>query len=728
MDDQPAPWSERGAGPFYISATASLIDQRPRTLKAGDTFAVFGHAGDATAGPRSAEGIYHRDTRYLSRIEIRVNGVRPVLLSSAVSDDNAMLSCDLTNPDLGDARNGGLERGEIHIRRAKFLHSGACHERLVIRNFSEAELHVTLAIGFDADFSDVFEVRGKLRHRHGTRRPAQLAPAEARLVYDGLDRLRRATRIRFRPEPGRLTEQEALYDLALKPKVPLVITLEISCIEGQDDGPPEPGFFIAMRAARKDLRAMRRECATIETDNGVFNEAMRRATADLAMLVTKTDEGPYPYGGIPWFSTPFGRDALITGLQTLWMHPELGRGVLAYLAANQATEVDRESDAEPGKILHEVRQGEMARLGEVPFRRYYGAVDSTPLFLMLAGAYFDRTGDLATLAALWPNLEAALAWMDHYGDADGDGFVEYGTRARNGLVNQGWKDSYDSIFHADGTLARGPIAVCEVQGYVFAARMAAARIATALGKAESAALLRASAEQLREKFERIFWDDELGLYALALDGEKNLCRVRASNAGHALFAGVASRARARTIAATLFDRRFNSSWGIRTIAVGEARYNPMSYHNGSVWPHDNALIAAGLSRYGLRHEAARLLSGLFAVAQHADLRRLPELFCGFARMRNQGPTGYPLACAPQAWAAAALPGALAACLGLGFDPANGMVTLDHPMLPDFLTYLHLGNLSLGNASIDIMLHRADRNAIGMAVTARRGDIHALMVG
>lgn len=725
--DEPAQLRSEGTpGPFYISATASLAEQRPRTLKAGDTFAVFGHAGDATPGPGGAEGIYHRDTRYLSRITLAINGVRPVLLSSAVSDDNAMLTCDLTNPDLHATGSGQLNRGQIHIRRAKFLWNACCHERVVVRNFSLRVLPIALAIGFASDFADLFEVRGVARTRRGTRRVPRLEPGVVVLGYEGLDAVTRSTWLRFDPPPDQLEPEEACYAFTLAPGAAVVVTLEIRCHEGESRSAPSPDFFSAMRAARRDLRAAHREYAAIESDNAIFNEVMRRATADLIMLVTDTPQGPYPYAGIPWFSTAFGRDAIITGLETLWLRPALTRGVLAYLAANQATDVDRAADAQPGKILHEVRHGEMARLSEVPFRRYYGAVDATPLFVMLAGAYLDRTGDLATLVSLWPHIEAALAWIDRYGDEDHDGFVEYGRQSRQGLINQGWKDSFDAIFHADGCLARGPIALCEVQAYAFAARMAARRIAAALGKPARAEALAADAARLRQAFENTFWDARLGLYVLALDGAKNPCRVRASNAGHTLLAGLPDPERAAAIAASLLDRSFFSRWGIRTLAVGQARYNPMAYHNGSVWPHDNALIALGFGRYGLRNAAARVLSGLFAVSRHTDLHRLPELFCGFPRMRNQGPTAYPLACSPQAWAAGALPGALAACLGLGFDPAARAVTFDHPVLPDFLTWLHLKHLTLGDGTIDIMLQRSGQNAVAMAVTARRGDIRATM--
>ncbi len=505
-----------------------------------------------------------------------------------------------------------------------------------------------------------------------------------------------------------------------------MIFIEIDCRNEARIRDPRRAFFVALRDARRKLRASASQAASIDTSNQIFNEAARRSVADLYMLMTDEPEGPYPYAGIPWFSTVFGRDGIITALETLWLDPSIARGVLGHLAANQATALDAASDAEPGKILHEARHGEMANLGEVPFRRYYGSVDATPLFIMLAGAYLERTGDLDAIRGLWPHIQSALDWIDRYGDRDGDGFVEYGTRTSQGLVNQGWKDSHDAIFHADGRLARGPIALAEVQAYVYAAWRAAEQISRRLADLERAIGFEKKAIEMRRRFDERFFDESLGTYVLALDGNKQPCRVRASNAGHALFAGVAFPERAPAVVRTLMASSCFCGWGVRTIASTEARYNPMSYHNGSVWPHDNALIAAGFARYGFRREAARIFESLFDVSAYVDLRRLPELICGFPRQQTRGPTFYPVACSPQAWAAATPLYLIQSCIGLGFDAPAGRITIREPVLPRFLDEIVLRGLTVQGGSADVALRRSKHHVV-VDVLDKRGSVSVLAV-
>lgn len=713
---------------FFIPATASLHERRPRTLKHGESFAVFDHSGDAIAGPGSPEGLYHRDTRHLSHLYLTINGLRPILLSSALRDDNAMLTCDLTNPDFsGEDGRMMVEHDLIHLRRTRFLWDSSIHERITVRNFDTQAHTIAVDVSFTADFADLFEIRGMTRLRKGMMKPPVIGPADVLLSYEGRDAKIRETHLCFEPAPHELTDSHARFEVTVPPGERRTLYMRIECEPAPLSSEPFSRQFLkALREAMESLKQARARAATVLSSNQLFNEVARRSVADITMLSTDTEYGPYPYAGIPWFSTVFGRDAIITALETLWLDPVVSRGVLGYLAAHQATDFDAAADAEPGKILHEVRHGEMAELGEVPFRHYYGSIDSTPLFVMLAGAYLDRTGDAAYIASLLPNIEAALAWIDDHGDRDKDGFVEYGRLTDQGLINQGWKDSHDSVFHADGTIARGPIALAEVQAYVYGAWRAAETIYGALGNAGRAGDYGRRATAFRDKFDAAFFDAQLGTYVLALDGEKRPCRVRSSNAGHVLFTGLAREERAEAVVRTLMAPASFSGWGVRTIASTEARYNPMSYHNGSIWPHDNALIAAGFSRYGYRREAARIFEGLFAAATYVDLMRLPELFCGFPRRRAQGPTFYPVACSPQAWSAAAPLSLIQATLGLEFDVAGAEISLREPTLPCFLDELQLHRLAVGDASVDIGFDRMDDKVV-VKLLGRTGNARVVTI-
>jgi glycogen debranching enzyme len=704
-----SPLSEsEAASPFYIPATATTSLYRPRTLKSRDTFLVADHFGDCQAAGPSAEGLFHEDTRYLSRLALTVNGYRPLLLSSTVTEDNAVFTADLTNPDIFVDGEILLPRDTLHILRSKVLGPGVLAEQLEIRNYGREAVAIDLGLGFDGDFADIFEVRGQRRERRGQSLKEAVAPDEVTLGYKGLDGVARRCSLHFVGGCEEATRRGARRRFRLEPQAHATLSLIVTCWTGLQ-APPRPTYEECRREAVLWYGEHAAQTTGVVASNELFNDWVKRSRADLDMLVTETDKGPYPYAGIPWFSTAFGRDGIISALEALWLAPELARGVLAFLAATQATELDPKSDAEPGKILHETRKGEMAMLGEVPFRRYYGSVDSTPLFVILAAEYHARTADTEFLHAIWPNVVAALDWMRRFGDADGDGFLEYARKTEIGLVNQGWKDSSDSIFDETGRLADEPIALCEVQAYAYAAWEGAARLAEVLGLGPEAAGYAAEARRLKERFEDAFWCEEIGTYALALDGKKRPCRVRSSNAGHALFAGIAAPHRAARVAAGLMSPAGFSGWGIRTIAEGEARYNPMSYHNGSVWPHDNGLIALGFARYGLREPLSKLLGGLFDASQFTDLHRLPELFCGFPRRKGEGPTLYPVACIPQAWSAAAVFALVGASLGISFEPLAERVRLNRPLLPSFLDELRLEHLTVGKTRIDLLFRRHVRD-------------------
>ena len=717
--------AEETVSPFYIPSTAAVATQRPRVLKQGEAFAVLDDFGNAQATGPAAQGLFFEDTRYLAQLLLTVDGVRPLLLSSFVTEDNGALSADLTNPDLVAEDGRPMAKDTIHILSTTVLGNDVLFQSLAVHNFGHEEARFQLAVNFAADFVDIFEVRGTPRALRGEMLPDKRTTDGVVLAYRGRDETVRRTSLTFDPPPEMPSPRRAAWTLTLSPGSTRNIEIAIHC--GRDGRPverPDRGACIAAAGRRKATRQA--DTAQIFTSNESFNDWVGRSRADLEMLVTDTPQGLYPYAGIPWFSTAFGRDGIITALQCLWLDPTLAAGTLRFLAANQATELDPKADAEPGKILHETRHGEMAILGEVPFARYYGGVDSTPLFIVLAAAYWRRTGDLALIRSIWPQIEAALDWMAKYGDLDGDGFLEYDRKSINGLINQGWKDSSDSIFHADGRLAEAPIALAEVQAYAYAAYLGAAELATQLGQAGRAIALTGTAERLREKFDRAFWLEELGTYALALDGRKQPCRVATSNAGHVLLGGLAIPARAARVADRLVAPASFSLWGIRTIEGTEVRYNPMSYHNGSVWPHDNAIIALGLARYGLPWHAAKVFSAMFEAAAYQELRRLPELFCGFIRKPHRGPTAYPVACAPQAWASAAPFAFLGACLGMELRHEANSVSFRDPVMPAFLDYVTLNQLSLGKSRLDLRLHRHGRD-VTLNLLSRQGDAKVMLV-
>ena len=709
----------RFGGEYYISAKSSRADVPPAVLKHGDAFALFDHFGDINPLGFGEHGIFLEGTRHLSRWCLHLGDAQLVALSSSLRENNALLTVDLTNPEM---QNGGrtLLQNTVHIHRTKCLWNGVCYERLSVTNFGEEPLETELRFTFDADFADIFEVRGTHRQQRGTRAETEIDPSAFLIRYAGLDGVERRTRLECSRPPDAATPSEARFTLRLAPGATDLLDLSVAC-EAEQRSRTVCSYDDAVIGVSGWLTRFKASECRIETSNEQFNDWLNRAYADMRMLITDTSHGPYPYAGVPWFSTVFGRDGLITAMQMLWINPDLAGGVLRFLAANQADHVDPEADAEPGKILHETRKGEMAALREVPFKQYYGSVDSTPLFVMLAGMHLQATGDLALAESLWPNIERALGWIDEYGDADGDGFVEYARRSPSGLVQQGWKDSHDSVFHADGSPAVGPIALCEVQGYVYAAKHAAARLARALGKVERAGELTRQARSMQEKFDRAFWCDDIGTYAMALDGQKRPCRVRTSNAGHCLFTGLARHERANHVAKMLLSDDMFSGWGVRTVSAREERFNPMSYHNGSVWPHDNALIAAGLRRYGHTESAIRVLTGLFDTSLFVDLHRLPELFCGFERRSGEGPTLYPVACAPQAWASASVFMLLQAILGLSIDAQQKRLQLTSPALPPSLEEVRIKHLRIGDARLDLTLRRHTHD-VSVTIDRRVGDL------
>jgi glycogen debranching enzyme len=710
--------------PFSIAAGARRSDAPPRVLKHGESFGVFDQHGDIVRSDQGEQGLYHEGTRFLSQLELRLGPLRPLLLSSTISDDNAVFTADFTNPDIRQDGLPWLPHGQIHVFRSRVLRNGSCLERIRVSNFTRQRLEFPLVILFDADFVDVFEVRGVRRSRRGDVLPTDCGE-DCTLSYRGLDGTTRRTRLRWSHRPDRLEPRSATFRLSLDSHAALDLDIAVEFeIDGRQLDPA--AYDKAVQAVRSEFASRAAEACQLRSSSELLNAWINRSTADLQMMMTQTPHGLYPYAGIPWFSAPFGRDGIITAFELLWADPSVARGVLSFLASTQATSRDDARDAQPGRIFHEMRSGEMAALGEIPFGQYYGSADATPLFVMLAHAYYVRTGDRTFIERLWPHILAALEWMDSEADPDGDGFIEYSRQSETGLVHQGWKDSHDAVFHEDGRLAGAPIALSEVQGYAYAAWKGAAALATARDDAVAARLWEARAERLRDRFEEAFWCEDLGTYALALDGEKRPCRVRTSNAGHCLFTGIAADDRARRVCSSLMDESSFAGWGVRTVAAGEARYNPMSYHNGSIWPHDNAMIAAGFARYGMTTAATRLTDALFDLSQVVDLHRLPELICGFHRRAGQSPTLYPVACAPQAWAAGAVHLLLGACLGLQIDAAARRVSFVRALLPERIEWLRLTNLQVGDGRVDLLLEQHPHD-VGITVLKRDEEIEVLSV-
>jgi glycogen debranching enzyme len=666
-----------------------------QALKDGDAFLVSDAWGDLKDGP---DGLFHSDTRLLSRLVLTVGGARPSRLSSAVSRDNVFFTAHSTNRPLPPIGGHVHPAGIIHLERRRFLRDGRMFERIKASNHGMEDVLLPLAFDFGADFADIFEVRGTKRPQRGELHTPEIDGRRVSFAYTGLDRVRRSTCLSFSEPPARLSNRRAEFMFSLPAGRHVELFLE--CGPDACAAPDAERWRRMALEARLAMRRKRRSGAWIRSPrNPLFNQWLEQSRADMALLTTDLPTGPYPYAGTPWFSTPFGRDGIISAWQMLWLDPSLARGVLTYLAGRQATETDPFRDSRPGKIMHETRGGEMSALGEVPFGVYYGGVDTTCLFIALAGAYARRTGDLALIRKLWPQLVAASEWMIDYGDSNGDGLIDYQRAADTGLSNQGWKDSEDSIFHADGRFPKGPVALLEVQGYAYAAWLAMCEMGAAIGDARAQAW-EERAHEIRFLVEDRFWMEDRGFYAVALDGDGAPCEAIASNAGHLLFSGLPSNARAETVARRLMSSDFRSGWGLRTLATGQPRYNPMSYHNGSVWPHDTAMAVAGIARYGDRHAAALVLGEIHDAANRFQMR-LPELFCGFDRRPGEPPIAYPVACLPQAWAAGSVFMMLQAALGVSIDAATMTITVDNPVLPAGVERLSVSRLQVQDASVSL---------------------------
>lgn len=708
------------------SVTRSIADAV--VIKSGNPYFLAEPSGDVTLGGRHGFGLYYRDCRYLNGYELRFGGASPVtLVASAERGFSAVFQ--ITNPDLR-LENGRLIPKETISGRWLRVIDGerlALDDLITIENLGLESVELPLELTFSAAFEDVFSVRGLLEEHRGKLHEPRWEDGVLSFVYDGADGIQRRLDIFFDPAPGVFDGTTARFILALGPRGQreLQVTLQLhEASERRASGGPSrrPDPKRVQELLHQETESWVANHTQVTTNSLLLNRVMQRSLRDLAMLRSVLGDDHFFAAGLPWFGTLFGRDSLITALQTLAFDPAIAAQTLRVLARHQGKRVDDWRDEQPGKILHELRVGELARLGEVPHSPYYGTVDATLLFLILLREHAAWTGSLDLFQALRENVDRALEWLERYADIEGSGYVQYASSSEKGLVNQGWKDSGDAIVNADGSLAEPPIALVEVQGYAYQARLAMAELFERAGEGERAAELRRQAEALRQRFNRDFWIEDLGCLALALQRGGRPCAVVSSNPGQALWSGIVDQERAARTVQRLMAPDMYNGWGIRTLSAHERRYNPIGYHLGTVWPHDNALIAAGFRRYGFDQEALRVFDGIVSAATHFEHERLPELFAGFERDAYGVPVRYPVADHPQAWASGTIPYLMTTLLGLAPEAFDRRLRIVRPLLPDFVSYCELHGLRVGQARADLSFERTERGTIAVTVSRVEGDL------
>lgn len=664
-------------------------------------------------------GLYYNDCRFLDGYELRVGNEKPELRRSN-SESGNVATLDLTNPEF-EIDGEKLARGSFEICWSRTI---SCQhltlfDSITLRNLTTEPIRFPLLLIFQSHFEDIFAVRGMTQSKRGTLHPPEWKNGALHFFYEGADAIDRRVVIHFSTAPAEMQGNEAPYWIALEEGRSHDISVSL-CIS--ETTKRKPAGYVHDRAA-KDHQWLQGK-TQIRTDNLLLDRVLERSLRDLSILRSSSGNAAYFAAGVPWYVALFGRDSIITSLQTLAYDPGIAEETIRLLANYQGKEIDPWRDEEPGKILHELRVGEMAHLNEIPHTPYYGTIDATPLWLVLVGRHAAWSGDLRVFNELQSSIEAALHWIDDHGDFNRDGYVEYQCRSEQGLVNQGWKDSADGIVNGDGSLGTPPIALVEVQGYVYEAKMLMASLYRRAREEKRATLLENQAQRLRENFNRDFWVAD-GYYALALQEGKRQAAVLSSNAGHALWSGIADRDHARQTADHLLSRDMFSGWGIRTLSVVGARYDPLGYHLGTVWPHDNVLIAAGFKRYGFDQSVLRVLNGLLAAAACFDVHRLPELFAGFARKDSDAPVSYPIACQPQAWSAGAIPYLLTTTLGLEPEAFDKRLRIVRPTLPENINRVEIQQLRVGSSTIDLLFERG-RNGIAPRVLKNDGNLEVVV--
>ena len=690
-----------------LGALGNLADTI--VIKDGNVFLVTMRDGRLPAGVEHPLGLWFRDCRFLSVLELRICDQLPRLLTASDAAGTQAVH-ELTNPDL-ELAGGELLPGEsLRLRVERTAEAeGALRQRIAVRSYHRQPIALPLELRLGAGFEPMLELRGIVPKHE---RPAPDAGPDGFSLV-GRDGVLRRTDVQATPEPRWLEHGGLVFDLELEPRgaIDLIVDFEVS---ERRDGK------VSVSVPRRHYEGGTR----VTSDDQLFNRILERSLHDLDLLQSELDGHSYYAAGVPWFATLFGRDSLITSFQTLSFVPGFAEETLRLLASRLGQEYNDERDEEPGKVLHELRVGEPATLGETPFARYYGSVDATPLFLWLLGRHADWSGNLELFRELRGPAEAALDWIDRYGDLDGDGLIEYQRRSPHGLITQGWKDSVDGIPHDDGEQLAAPVALVEVQGYVIRAKRVMARMFELDGEGARAERLRAEATALEAQLER-FWLPDPGCYAIGLDGDKRPGSGLTSNQGHLLWTNTVSDERARAIRDVLMSDDMFTGWGIRTLAQSHPSYNPVGYHTGSVWPHDSALIAFGLRRYGFDEDFTLIFEGLLEAASRFDDYRLPELFAGFARSEFDEPVPYPVACQPQAWAAGSIPFLLKWGLGLSPDALENRLAIVRPSLPRWLSRVEVNGLPLGEATIDLVFERVGEQ-VTLADAHIEGDVEVVL--
>jgi glycogen debranching enzyme len=675
------------------------------TLIDGKTFLSTTVAGDIMPPGAPDVGFFHDDTRFLSRLELRVDGYRTVVLSSSTEQTFAS-QIELTTGKSTMRETYEIPENTVHIRREQLLSSDTLFDNFSFENFNFQELELVVELAYEADFMDVFQVRGVARETLGHYYQPIVRRDSIVFHYCGLDKVSRETVIHLSPEPESFNGTTARWKLRLPPfqRFQLHTTI-VPQVEGKRSRSNRPDFAQQLRLRREALAEWASHSSSFHSSNGIFNHMVETSKGDFHALQIPEAKERVIAAGIPWFATMFGRDSIIAAYQSLMLNPQLAAQTLRVLAMHQGKEKDDWRDEEPGKILHEYREGEMTRAGEMPFGPYYGAVDSTPLWLILLSETFNWTADEQLVKDMLPHAYRALEWIDSYGDLDGDGFVEYQRRSPKGLANQGWKDSWDAIMHRDGELAKTPIALCEVQGYVYEAKYRMASLMRSFGDTRTADKLKKDAAEMAKRFEKAFWMPKYGFYAMALDRDKRQTQVISSNPGHLLFTRMLPQERAKVITQRFMNEDMFSGWGWRTMSRDERIFNPLSYHRGSVWPHDNSLIAHGMSLYEFREPANQVFNALFHAALKFRDYRLPELFCGIERREHDEPVQYPVSCSPQAWASGSVFLLTMSVLGIRPSAARKEINIVNPSLPNFLDHFSIRNMRVGNSRIGLDFNR-----------------------